>query len=324
MKKITQAIIGGALGAALFVLPTMAQQPFPSKPVTVVVPYTPNPGGVDGQARFFAQFLEKHWKVPVIVENKPGAGSALGAEFVSRAAPDGYTFLAIGASISQLKYLQKMNWDPDKDLIPVSNVSEFITLIVTNKQMGVKNWAEFVAKVKIDASKYNYGAVGRSTTMLGAEAMLHSAGVKMTMIPYPGQSQYLQALLTNDVQLAAVSLTGAQQHMNTGDLVALGVFSNERVPLIPDIPSTVGDLKAPLAKSFAWVGIFYPKGTPKALVDKLAEASAAYRKDPDAIALAQKAQVYLVGSSAAEFQKTYETDSKAWGEMTRIVGLVPE
>ncbi len=322
--KITRTIIAIALGTVALALPAAAQQAFPSKPVTVIVPYTPNPGGVDGQARFFASFLEKYWKVPVIIENKPGAGSAIGAQAVANAAPDGYTFLAIGASISQIKYLQKMNWDPDKDLVPVSNLSEFITLIITNKQMGVKTWPEFVAKVKADPSKYNYGAVGRSTTMLGAEAMLHSVGVKLTMIPYPGQAQYLQALLTNDVQLAAVSLTGAQQHLNTGDLVSLGVFSDQRVPLIPDTPASVGDLKAPLAKSFAWVGLFYPKGTPKVLVDKLAEAAGAYKKDPDAIAFAQKAQVYLVGSSAAEFQKTYDQDSKTWGEMTKIVGLVPE
>jgi tripartite-type tricarboxylate transporter receptor subunit TctC len=322
--KLIPSILAIALGTAALALPVAAQQNFPSKPVTVVVPYTPNPGGVDGQARFFANFLEKYWKVPVIIENKPGAGSALGAEYVSRAAPDGYTFLAIGTSVAQLKYLQKMNWDPDKDLIPVSDLSEFITLIITNKQMGVKTWGEFVAKVKADPSKYNYGAVGRSTTMLGVEAMLYPAGVKMTMIPYPGQAQYLQALLTNDVQLAAVSLTGAQQYLTSGDLVALGVFSNERVPLVKDVPASVGDLKAPLARSFAWVGLFYPKGTPKALVDKLAEASAAYKKDPEAQAMAQKARVYLVGSSAAEFKKTYDADSKAWGEMTKIVGLKPE
>jgi tripartite-type tricarboxylate transporter receptor subunit TctC len=313
----------GALALGFSAASGMAQT-YPSKTVTIVVPYTPGPGGIDAQARVFGRFLEKHWKQSVLIENRPGAGTAIGSADVARSAPDGYTMLAVGTSIAQIKYLQKLSFDPDTDLVPAANIAEFITLVLTNKQMGVKTWNEFITKVKADPSRFNYGSVGRSTTYLGLEAVLHPTGVKLTMVPYPGQAQYLPALLRNDVQLAAVSLTGAKPLMDTGDLVPLAVFGSERVPMLPDVPNTVNELKAPLARTFGWVGLFFPKGTPKAIVDKLAAASVEYAKDPDSVFVAEKSMLRLVGTTAEEFQATYREDAKAWGEMTRIVGLQPE
>lgn len=324
MKRMMR---NAALAAGVAVMGLLGQaasaQPWPSKPIKVIVPFT---GGnpFELEARAFFAFAEPRLKQPGIVESRPGGGSSIGIDAVARSAPDGYTLLWTGASLAQLKFLQKnLPFDPQKDLVPVSLIGEVATLVVTNKSVPAKTWAEFVAHAKANPGKLNYGSAGRSSVMLATEALKAETGINLVEVPYGGSAAYTQALLQNQVQLAMSAASSVKQHIDNGDLKALMVIGTRKVALMPDLP-TSAELGIKSLRSFGWSGVLAPAGTPKAVVDRLAAEFAAYAKTDEAQQRAKRTIFTLVGSTPEEFRQTIEADAKAWEAVAKSLNLKPE
>ncbi len=323
MKKMKGAALAAAVAVFGLLTHAATAQEFPNKPIKVIVPFT---GGnpFELEARSFFAFAEPRLKQPGIVESRPGGGSAIGIDAVVRSPADGYTLLWTGASLSQIKFLQKnLPFDPVKDLVPVSLVGEVATLVVINKAVPAKTWAEFVAYAKANPGKLNYGSAGRSSVMLATEALKAESGINLLEVPYGGSAAYTQALLQNQVQLAMSAASSVKQHIDSGDLRALMVIGNRKVPQMPDLP-TSAELGIKSLRSFAWSGVLAPAGTPKAVVDKLAAEFAAYAKTEEAQKRATATIFTLVGSTPEEFRQVIETDSKAWEAVAKAINLQPE
>jgi tripartite-type tricarboxylate transporter receptor subunit TctC len=324
--RISSSISGVVVAfSALSVFAAAAQAQsgaWPNRPIRIIVPFTP--GGLqDLDARGLGAFMEPHLKTPVVVENRPGAGAAIGIEAVAKAAADGYTLLLTGASISQLNFLRKgLTFDATKDLIPISQITEGITTIVTNKQSPFRTWQEMVAYAKANPGKLNFGGLGVSSVGIAWQSLTKSIGIDVPEIPYGGQSAYETALLRNDVQM--IMGINFKPRVDSGDIVPLVAIGGKRHPHFPNVPTTdeLGYGKA--IRSFAWTGFFAPTGTPKPIIDRLSFEAANYAKDPDAVRRATAAGNVLVGSSSADFKKTFDNDTQVWGAVAKAINLQPQ
>ena len=305
------ALAGGALA-----------QDYPSKPITIIVPFPP--GGPFEVVRHLAAHMEAKWGKSVIIDNRPGAGGLIGAQAVSKATPDGYTLLFLGASVASLKVLVKdTTFDPVTDLAPVSMFADFPSGFVTNGDVPAKNIDQFVAWAKANPGKVNYGSVGPNASMLGIEAFKRAAGIDMTDIPYSGGAQTLTALLRNDVQFTGVALNkGIKQQVDEGKVTPLIAIGAKRPRLFPDVPSTAE--KGYNIPRNGWSAMFAPPGTPKAILDKLAAEVAIYVKTPGAAKVADDLGVELGASTPEELGQQVKSDAKGWADIANTIGFKPQ
>jgi tripartite-type tricarboxylate transporter receptor subunit TctC len=314
-----------AAAAALALAGPAAAQQYPTKTITLVVPFAPG-GNTDGAARIFAPSLEKQLGQTVIVENRPGGGSAVGICHVGKSAPDGYTLSLAGAGAALLHLVNaNMPCDNRTDVVPTTEVTDGWSLILAPSAAGAKNWNELVAMARKSPGKLNYATLGASSVTLAMAGLLSAAGnLSMVPIPYKGGADYTRGLLTNEVQLQINTIGFSKAHIEAGTLVPLLQVSEKRHPEYPSIP-TVNELGyGDKIRPHAWNGLFSPKGTPQAILDRLAAASAVFAKDPAAIAAAAKSYNVLIGSTPAEFKKKYDADIAAWSKVAKEIGLKPE
>jgi tripartite-type tricarboxylate transporter receptor subunit TctC len=317
-------LFAAAAAALLFALPAAAQQ-YPSRQITIVVPF-PAGGQQDVEARGLAQSMEPRLKQAIIVENRTAAGSAIGIGHVAKAAPDGYTVLITGAGAALLKLVSKnLDFDPTKDIVPVSMLTDTTSLIVAPAELGARNWNEFMALARKSPGKLNYASLGVSSVLLAVEGLKSAAGnLPLSEIPYKGFSEYLTATLRNDVQLMIGTYGPMKAHVDSGKLVALLAIGDRRHPATPNVPST-GELGYGKGiRSFAWTGMFVPAGTPQNIIDTLQREVAFYVQTPGAKERAEKATNILVGSTPAEFKKVYDADIAAWGAVAKAINLQPQ
>jgi tripartite-type tricarboxylate transporter receptor subunit TctC len=321
--KLVKGISSALIGLLVVAVQAHAQSgAWPNRPIRIVVPFTPG-GAQDLDARGLAAFMEPHLKSPVVVENRPGAGAAIGIEAVAKAAPDGYTLLVTGASVSQLNFLRKgLTFDPTRDLVPISQLSEGITTIVTNKQTPFKTWQEMVAYAKANPGKLNFGGLGVSSVYIAWQSLIKTIGIDIPEIPYGGQSAYETALLRNDVQL--IMGLNFKPRVDSGDIVPLIAIGDKRHPHFPNVPTTneLGYGKA--IRGFAWTGFFAPAGTPKPIIERLAFEASNYAKDPDAVKRVTAAGNVLIGNSPQEFKKNFDNDTQVWGAVAKAINLQPQ
>lgn len=322
MNTLLRACIAVAVWSA-FIFPTHAQQ-YPSRQISIVVPYPPS-GQHDLVARMLAGSMEKRLRVPVVVDNRPGAGSAIGSALVAKAQPDGYTLLVTGSSVGQLHLLQaNITFDPVKDLIPVSYLVSGMTVFVTNKQTGVKTWKDFVAYANRNAGKVNYASAGRSSILIAFEALKDAARMNLSEIPYKGQGEYLPALLSNDVQLIMGTTGTFKQYIDKGDMVPLLVIGDRKEPGYPSVPTTEELGYGEAVRPFASTLLMAPGGTPRQIVDRLSAEVAFFVSQPDIIKRAADINTEMVGSTPAVARKTYDGDIAAWTKVAKSINLRPQ
>lgn len=263
----------GAVGAA-FIAVMMAQpaaaQDFPTRAVKIVVPY-PAGGGVDGLARALTDRLGKIWNQTVIVENKGGAATMIGGESVVRSAPDGYTLLLTSdSSITSNPFLfKKMNYDPVKQLAPVTQLIDLHQMVVVNPSVPVNSLQELVTYAKAHPDKLNYGSYGNgSQPNLLFETIRAKTGARIQQVPFRGIAPAITATLANDVQmtLGGAATTGA--HIQAGKLKALAIGRKQRLASFPNIP-TLAEAGFGDADPRSWFGVFAPAGTPPAVLNKI-------------------------------------------------------
>lgn len=244
-------------------------QAWPSRPISLVVPF-PAGGTTDVLARAVGGQLSKSLGQPVMIENKPGAGATLGADFVAKAKPDGYTLLmgAVHHTIATSVY-KKLPYDFQKDLLPITTVALVPNVLVVNASMPVKNVDELLALAKASPGKYSYGSAGNGTAhhLIGAqfEAM---GGVQLLHVPYKGSGPLVTDLLGGQIAMSFDTITPVLVHIRAGKLRALAITTNRRSPALPEVPT----LDEAGLKGFnlgTWFGVLAPAGTPKDIVTRL-------------------------------------------------------
>lgn len=301
-------------------------QPFPSHVVTLIVPYSPG-GGHDAMARVVAEQLTARLGQPVIVENKPGANGMIGAEFVARAQPDGYTILfASPAEIVIAPSVYKtMRYDPMKDLAPVTLAATTPLVIVANPAVGVKTLPELIAKVKQEPGKLGYGTSGNGSSQHLAGAWLaHLAGLDWIHVPYKGAGPATKDVLGGQIPFAIVGMAPVLPYIRSGKLVPIAVTTPERVQWEKEVPTVA---ETPGMKGFVashWMGVFVPARTPAPVVARLQSEFAAVLTQPEMRKRLQDMGIDAVGSSTAEFRHYLVEERARFATMYRYTGLTPE
>ncbi len=313
------------VAAATSLLATPAQaQTFPSKPIRMLVSFGAG-GFSDIEARRTAEGLQKALNNnPVIIENRPGAGGMIAADATYKSDPDGHTLLFVGASISTLKTLSKnLAFDPLTELAPVSMTIETVSLMAGNPTLPAKNLREFVAHAKANAGKLNYASAGRNSTMLIFEALKYQAGISMTEIPFPGEAQYLLALMRNDVQIATLSLATATPQVTAGAIRPLVVLGDKRWPSLPDVPSAA-EMGFPNLPSISWYGVMAPGATPKPIVEKISLEIRNYLNSAETRERAGKAGFHIIASTPDEYRTKLQRAVATWQEIAKAANIKPE
>jgi tripartite-type tricarboxylate transporter receptor subunit TctC len=257
-----------ALATALPALPAPAQT-YPSKPVRLVVPFPPG-GSLDLAGRLIAQKLTEMWGQSVVVENKPGAGGNIGADYVAKSPPDGYTILlgALSTHAVNPSLYKSMPYDAAKDFAPITLIAITPNVLVVNASLPVNNVREFLAYAKANSGKIAFGSGSNgSAGHLAGELFKVETGVDATHIPYKGGAPATQALLAGDTQFMFDNLANAMAQVKAGKLKALAVTTAQRSPLVPDLP-TMAEAGLPGFDISTWYGLFAPAGTPAPIVAK--------------------------------------------------------
>lgn len=258
-----------ALGL-MAVSPTFAQT-YPSRMVTLVVPFPPG-GGTDTGARIIAEQLSKRWGQTVVIDNKGGAAGQIGADLVAKAKPDGYTLLLgnIGTQAINPSLYPKMPYNPDTAFAPISLLAELPLAMMVNPAVPAKTAAEFIALAKSRPGQLSYSSSGAGgAPHLVAEIFKEQTRSFILHVPYRGGGPAIADLLAGHVQLSFMTVLEASAHIKAGKLRALAVTSGKRVPALPDVP-TLSEGVLPGFNAISWLGLVAPAGTPQLIVEKIA------------------------------------------------------
>lgn len=301
-------------------------QEFPSKPVRIVVPF-PAGGGVDVLVRSVAVELARRWGQPVVIDNRGGAGSLIGAEAVARSAPDGYTLMAtINQTLTSNRFLYKtLPYDPDKSFAPVSLMTTSDQFLIAHPSVQARDLRELVAAVRAKPGALAYGSFGNgSQPHLVYELLKANAGLDITHVPYKGVAPVITGLVGGEIQLATGSASVAGEMLKAGKIKALAVAGPKRSSLFPDVPTTV-EQGYPQLRAAVWYALVAPAGTPATVIDRIASDVKAILEDP---AFAQKNAIArgleVNAGGPAELRQAIRDDVAVTREMVQAAGVKPE
>jgi len=300
----------------------MAQESYPTKPISLVVPFPP--GGVaDIVARPTADAMSRYLKQPVVIENKPGAGGGIGMGYVAKAKPDGYTLLLALSSISILPEADKVTGrSPMYQLdqfTPIARLTADPTVLVVRADSPWKTLQDFVADAKKRPGAITYGSSGNYGTMhMPMEMFATSAGIKLLHVPYTGGGPAVVALLGGNVDAISSGPSTVIQHVKAGKLRVLASWGDKRLASLPDVP-TLSEAGFD-AVFFQWSALFAPAGTPEPVIAKLREAARVVVADPQFAAAMATVETPIQYLDAPELQKFWEADARKLGDAVRRVG----
>ena len=311
-----------AAGLALAATGASAQ-PYPSKPITIVVPFAAG-SGTDSIARIIGQYLQNALNQSVVIENKVGASGVLAATSVARAAPDGYTLLmATNSTHSANPHLFKsLSYDPVKDFAPVARAGSYVFMLVVNPEVPAKTLPELVAYAKANPGKLTY-ASGNTTGIVAGETLKSKAGIDVLHIPYKSTPPAINDVLGGRVSMMFIDLAPGLEHVRAGTLRPLAVTTRERSALLPDLPS-LSEAGIPGYDVTSYAALFAPAGTPKDIVDRLNAEVQKIIANPDA-----KARIAITGfdafSGPPETLATFvQSELVNWGKLIKDAGIEPQ
>ena len=300
--------------------PAWAQPAFPSKPVTLVVPF-PAGGALDIVARALAEEMRKHLGQTVVVDNRAGAGGTLGSGLVARAAPDGYTILLGSVATHAIApgLYRSLAYDPLKDFAPIMQVTSSPLLVVSSAKLSVATLPELIAIVKAQPGKLNFGSTGNGTAVhLAGEVLKATTGMDALHVPYKGGPDAINALITGEIAFMVVNLELALPQVRGGKARALAVTGSRRIPALPDVP-TLREAGVAGTEVSTWFGLFAPAGTPKAVVDRLQRDAAASLQALGERFAAQGDEA--VGSTPEQFAAFVRAEHAKWGKAIKDFGV---
>lgn len=306
---------------AVMVVTSARSQPFPSKPIRLVVPYAPGGTG-DIVGRILAKSLSAHYGQQVIVENKPGAGGHIGAEAVARSAPDGYTLLfgAIGTRAA-FSVAANLRYDPVRDLQPVVLLCESPNILIVNPALAVSNVRDFVALAKLRPRQLTFGSAGNGTsTHLFGELFKASAGVELTHVPYKGSGPAMTDLVGGHIEAMFENLPAAVAQVKAGKVRALGLTSRTRSESLPTVPtlaeSGVADFEAT-----SWFTIDAPRGVPEAVMRRLNEDIGRQVMSTELAPHWRELGLTPTGGSVEAAAEFLSKETAKWTKLIRSVGI---
>ena len=297
---------------------------WPTRPIKLIVPFAPG-GNTDSIARITAEKLSKFIDQPFIVDNKAGANGAIAANFVAKAPPDGYTFLMAAMPIMAiLPVITKTGYDPIKDFTPVSIVGTNPFVLGIGKHVPANNLKEFVQYVKSNPGKLNYASGGSgSVSHLSAVLFVNRAGLDMTHVSYKGGAPAVADLLGGQVEMYFGNISELTPHVATGNVKIIGVSSETRSSLIPNVP-TIAESGYPGFKTITWNGIMAPTGTPQSMINKLSTAIQEIVATPDMQTRLLQIGVDHLGNTPSQFKQTLANDIKTWADAAKASNLKVE
>ena len=316
MKKL---LIAFSLAVASCV--GVAAETWPAKPVRIIVPFPPG-SSPDLIARMLTDKLAQALGQPVIVENKPGAGGNLGTGLVAKAEPDGYTLgLSIPGPLAVNTVLyKKMEYDPFKELAPITLVALSPNVLIVNPSLGVNTVKEFIDYVRARPGKLNYGSVGNgSASHLTMELLKMRSGMDIVHVPYPGSPQVNTAILSGQIQAGFVVPATAMPLAHAGRLKALAVTSSVRSVVVPELP-TVAEAGFPGFESSAWIGMVAPAGTPKPIIDRLSRELVAIIRSQDVREKMLRIYFQPVGTAPEGLSNLMRAERDRWAKVIRQSG----
>ena len=311
LAKLAALALGLALAASA------GAQSWPQKPVRFIVPFPPG-GATDISARLLGQELQDMWGQTVVIENRGGAGGGVGAAEAARAAPDGYTlFFPSGSVVTANQHIYaKMNYDPEKDFVPVTKVVSGPQVLVVNASSPYKTVKALIDAAKAQPGRLTFGHAGiGSQTHLAAENFVNAAKVDAVAVPYKGEGPALAGLVGGDTTFAVTNVAATIGHINSGRLRALGVTSKTEFALLPGVPAIARTL--PGFENTGWFGIVAPTGTPKEVIQKV------QRDTKKALESSRfKARLYVqglapVGDTPEEMGRAMKEETQLWARVVR-------
>jgi len=299
-----------------------AQAAYPTRPIRMIVPFTPG-GSTDILGRAIGQALNDAWRQPVIIENKPGAGGAIGAEAAAKAAPDGYTLFMghIGTLAVNPTLYAKLPYDAVKDFAPVALVAMVPNVLVVNPGVPARTVSELIALAKAKPGTLNCSSGGAgSAAHLAIEYFKLATGTDIVHVPYKGTAPAVTDLIGGQVSMTMTGLPPLLQHIRAGKLRALGVASSARLPQIPDVP-TIAEAGVAGFEATQWYGVVAPARTPAAIVDQLAAEIRRSLSQPDLKKRLEDEGAQPANMGPAEFQKLIRTEIERWGKVIRAANI---
>lgn len=299
---------------------------FPSKPVRIIVPFPPG-GGVDIVIRAVAAELDTKWGQRVVVENKPGAGSLIGAQAVANASPDGYMLLAtINQTITSNRFLFKdLPYDPDKDFAPISLITSSDQLLLVNAQVPVSSLEDLVAKAPAESPPFAYGSFGNgSQPHLLYEMLKHNKNIDLIHAPYKGVAPMLTGLAGGEIQFGVGSANVAGALIEAGRIKPIAVAGEQRSTIFPDVPTT-SEAGYPELQARVWYALFAPAGTPEPVIGKIAADVTSILKAPEFAAKHLTPRgLDLVAGGPQELSAAIQKDVRLTRAMVQAAGVKPE
>lgn len=312
MKKLALATLA-ALSPLVLSQQAVAQENWPSKPITVIVPYTPG-GSTDTVSRVVMQKLSDRLGQTIVIENKPGANSTIGTSQAARSKPDGYTFVTVLAAYSANPHLYKLTYSND-DFEPISHMADLPLFLFTSKQLPVNSVQELVEYGKKNPLNYASSGIGSSAHLTGAH-FAKIAGLEMNHIPYKGSAPILSDLLSGQVSMVFDPILVPMPYVKEGKLNVLGVTSLEKYEGEESVP-TLDEAGFKGFKMNSWVALMAPAGTPPEIVERVSKEIAQVVKEPEVIEKFRSAGFVPVGSTPAELDALIKRDSELYGNIVK-------
>jgi len=316
--------VAAATVAALFLTVILAAgaraQSYPVKPVRIIVPVAPG-GGTDPQARLLGRKFQESMGQVFVVENRTGAASMIGTEFVVKSPADGYTLLCAASTLAGAYTLQKnLSFDLLKDLAPVGQISSAATFLVVHSSVPVSSVKEFIVLAKKQAGKLNAGSGGNgSANHLSLEMFKQRAGIQATHIPYKGSGPATIALMSGEVDFSFAGALTSLPHIRSGRIKALAVTTLKPSPLVPGAPPLAS--LYPGFESTNWYGVFAPAGTPEAIVNKISQEIARAIQLPDVREFMAREGAEPVGSTPQEFATFFRNEVDRYAKVIRSANI---
>jgi tripartite-type tricarboxylate transporter receptor subunit TctC len=323
MNDLRQAIAATLTVVALASPADIAHaQDYPARTIKLVVPNAPG-GSSDIAGRMLSDDLAAAFNQPVVVENKPGANTAVAVSSVIHAAADGYTLLIGTPSLPTFKiYLKNPDFDVEKDLAPISELMVSPFVVAVNAELHVGTIGELIDLAKKNPGKLNYGAFGGGQ-ILATELFKKMAGIDIVRVPYQSEAPAIAGLASNEVQVVFATAVTVQPMAQTGRVKAIAVSTATRLPTMPDIP-TIAESGGPPYDVGVWFGLLAPANTPAPIQQKLAQEVAAFARKPDIIARFLPLGFTMKSSTPDEFRHLIAEEQQRWIDVARFASIVPQ
>jgi tripartite-type tricarboxylate transporter receptor subunit TctC len=317
-----------ALWVTLTIVPATAQSPandaanFPSRAIRIVVPF-PAGGPSDIVARIIGQKMSEDWAQPVVIENRPGANTIIGAQAVAKAAPDGYTLLmAIDSTLTMNQYLYRnLPYDPFNDFAPITTTTKTVSVLAVRAADGPTTVPDLIARARGHPGKLNYGA-GTLTAQLMGHLFHKAAGLDIVYVPFKGTPETVNGLLTKSVDLIYAANVIVNPLIESGQVRALAKMDSRTPPAVVDLPtlSVAADLPD-LADMSVWLGLVAPKGTPKSIIDKLQQKVAQILADPAVKEKSERTGSYPMTVTPEEFSAFIAKEAERWSKVLKETNI---